>query len=137
MTETASIHPKHLSYWDKVALLRVTDNREYIAYILETEEEDDFRAAVAENPNATVENIRWAAAHHSGWVRSRVIENPKTPTDVLLTIVNDAYKEILEHEEEARTVSPMRNYHLSMVDQHSGLVAEALAVLMQRVNHSA
>jgi hypothetical protein len=137
MTETASIHPKHLSYWDKVAVLRATDNQEYIAFILETEEEDDFRAAIADNPNATVEHIRWAAAHHAGWVRARVIANPKTPTDVLLTIVNDAYKEILEHEEEARTVSPMKSYHLNMVDQNSGLVAEALAVLMERMAPSA
>lgn len=136
MTET-SIHPKHLSYWDKVALLRVTDNQEYIAFILETEEEDDFRAAIADNPNATVEQIRWAAAHHAGWVRSRVIANPKTPTDVLLSIVNDAYRSLLENEEEARTVSPMKGYHLSMVDQNSGLIAEALAVLMERMTPDA
>lgn len=128
MTET-SVHPKHLEYWDKVALLRVTDNQEHIAFILETEEEGDFRAAIADNPNATVEQIRWAAAHHAGWVRSRVIANPKTPTDVLLSIIGDAYKGIDENEEKARTVSPMRHFHQSMVEQNTGLIMEALAVL--------
>lgn len=134
MNETVNAsHPRNLSYWDRVALLKVTSDPEYITFILENECADDFREAIAANPHASVENLAWAAEHTSTWVRKTVVANPRTPADILVRILNDSYEAINFHEEEARTVSPMQRYHRMSAEQHAELNGEVLAVLIQRM----
>jgi len=135
MNETVNAcHPRNLSYWDRVALLKVTANPEYVSFILENECEDDFREAIAANPHASVENLRWAAEHTSTWVRKTVVANPKTPADILIRFLNDSHEAINFHEEEAKSVSPMQRYHRMSVEQHAELNGEVLAVLIQRMD---
>ena len=80
-------------------------------HIMNTEEEDDFRFAIARHPNATEEMVAWAADHHSMHAKNLAMDNPNISQETLNNIRRSARASWKENSEEMSTVSPMQSYH--------------------------
>lgn len=88
-----------------------------LQHIMETEEEDDFRFAIARHPKATPEMVAWAAEHHSMYAKNLAMDNPNISHETLNSIRKSARASWKEHSEEITTVNPMQSYHMSQAKE--------------------
>jgi hypothetical protein len=104
--------PRNASYWERVAILGDPEtSQEDVQWIIEHEEEDDFRKAIASREDASAEQLTWASEHHGHPARRLVIAHPNTPSDVLRKIHKEARQEIASNSYLGIGVSPMQQHY--------------------------
>lgn len=124
-------------YWDRV---RVASDRHtpdsQLAAIVQYEDEDDFRAAVAGNYAASGDTIS-AAVQKEKWnsaVYRAALRNPNTGDDTLAFIAGHASDlhsaAVRDHETEG--VSPMRPHYEAMVRDYQSVLDELESVRIDR-----
>lgn len=130
---TTTKNPREASYWEKVQILEETSSTEDIAFIISTEEEDDFRMAILRNPHATAQHVQWASEHQSLAVRAKVLEHPLVSVETILAFLKDAYADVEENRVYGKGISPMKHHYDWLVEKNTDLILKALAVLTKRV----
>jgi hypothetical protein len=100
-----------------------------LKHIMETEEEDDFRFAIARHPKATEEMVTWASEHRSMYAKNLAMDNPNISQDAIKEIRRSARADWQENSEEGKTVSPMQSYHLNRAKEAGATWKRSRALL--------
>lgn len=132
-TSSTTKDPRTASYWERVAILADPEtSQEYVQWIVEHEEEDDFRKALASRPDATSEQLAWTAEHHGFQGRTLVVAHPHVRTETLRKIHTEARQEIASNKYPALGVSPMQGHYAWVIETATELMNAAAAKLVER-----
>lgn len=72
------------SLMEKVTVASRTDVKpETLAYLMETEPDDEIRLTIMSRQDVTAEQLRWAAGSESAFVLNRLVSMDRTPVDVV------------------------------------------------------
>lgn len=125
--------PRSASYWERVAILAdPKTSQEDVQWIIEHEEEDDFRKALAGRMDATAEQLDWVAEHHGFQGRTLVVAHPHARTETLRKIHTEARQEIASNKYPALGVSPMQGHYAWVIETATELMNAAADKLAER-----
>lgn len=106
-----------------------------LKHIVENEEEDDFRFAIARHPKATPEMVAWAAKHHSYRAKDLALDNPNISQKTIREIRSQAMKDYQEASDAAGTVSPDQQYQQWKVRETGAVWRKASKLLSNSPSH--
>lgn len=88
-----------------------------LQHIVDNEEEDDFRLAIARHGKATPEMVAWAAEHPSMHVKRAAMQNPNISQETLRKISADSKESYEEAKEKASYPNPEQSYYQYQLNQ--------------------
>lgn len=96
-----------------------------LQHIVDNEEEDDFRLAVARHGKATPEMVAWAAEHPAMHVKRAAMKNPNISQETLRKIAADSKAQYEESKEKASYPNPEQSYYQYQMNQSRATWKEA------------
>ena len=96
-----------------------------LQHIVDNEEEDDFRLAIARHGKATPEMVAWAAEHSAMHVKRAAMKNPNISQETLRKIASDSKAEYEASKEKASYPNPEQNYYQYQMNQARATWKEA------------
>lgn len=96
-----------------------------LQHIVDNEEEDDFRLAIARHTKATPEMVAWAAEHPAMHVKRAAMKNPNISQETLKKIASESKEKYEESKEKASYPNPEQSHYQYQMNQARATCKEA------------